>query len=72
MSDKLKTMRELEKDCHWHYDTITALRQAAREWVEDYCKGVARPEQITNEEEKKRFLQEWIEHFFNFETEDKE
>ena len=32
---KLKTLKDLEKDLEWKYDTITALKKEAIKWVKE-------------------------------------
>jgi len=57
---KLKTLKDLQKDLEWKFDTYMALRQAAIGWVKHLDKW-----------DKTEFCQiSWIMHFFNLNEED--
>jgi len=61
---KLKTLKDLEKDLEWKYDTLTGLKQAARDWV--FVFGG----EINTRNSKEHIgvnnnVVDWIKHFFN-------
>ena len=76
MTVEIKTLKELEVDCHWHYDTLKELKQAAREWVKELEKmnssrdyGPEKYQLCTSEigggDWTCENIVKWIEHFFN-------
>lgn len=73
-TDKLKTLRELEKDCHWHFDTLHELRQAARQWDEYNDKMIEQAKIELNEQNIIRCLalKSFITHFFNLDADGEE
>ena len=58
---KLKTLKDLEKDLEWKYDTIVALKQEAIKWHNEYQKNIVSVAQIK--------VSQFIREFFNI-TED--
>ena len=56
----LKTLKELKKDLHWHYDTLHGLKKAAREWRNELMKDPI----------SFRITAYWITRFFNLNGED--
>jgi len=56
---KLKTLKELEKDCEWKFDTFITLKQEAIKWIKYYDEDIDGMTKM-----------EWIKHFFNITDED--
>ena len=61
---KLTTLKDLEKDLEWKSDTLTGLKQAARDWVFVFSG------EINTQNSKEHIgvnnnVVDWIKHFFN-------
>jgi len=78
MTDELKTLKDLQKEYEWKFDTYNALRQEAIKWVKTLEK-VEWDEPSTPEEYKNfqcdEFMNysevvEFIKHFFNLTEEE--
>ena len=39
MENKLKTLKDLQKDCEWKFDTFMALKQEAIKWIKELEKN---------------------------------
>jgi len=88
MSEELKTLKDLEKDYEWNYNTYNAIRQEAIKWVKELKKR-------DGKETSPSYLDKpfgnfcdtgydeyalhpfgnvinWIKHFFNIKEEDLE
>lgn len=59
---ELKTLKDLQKEYEWKYDTYKALKAEAVKWVKDLERNML---------EKGRFdIIDWIKIFFNLTEED--
>ena len=69
---ELKTLKDLEKDCHWQYDTLRDLKQAGREWVKELKEKPYLIDANKNQFQDTTLTISWIKHFFNLEDDKKD
>ncbi len=73
---KLKTLKDLQKDYEWKFDTYNALRQEAIKWIKELEKNIT--PSLYGQGQEGDFMEahyniakiEWIKHFFNLTEED--
>ena len=58
MMAELKTLKELQKDLHWEFDTYNGLQEEARKWLKEF-------DDETSNIYKATSLKEWVKYFFN-------
>ena len=71
---ELKTLKELQCDLEWKFDTFVALRQEAIKWVKEWLWSLDEDCNPDSDKETITFMNKsvysWIKHFFNITEEE--
>ena len=67
---ELKTLKELQKDFEWNFDTYNALREEAIKWVKAFEDGKRHTDFASDGRKGQENIIEWINHFFYIEEDE--